>query len=420
MPIDEQLMSQGGFDIPFTADTPLEMRTALGRWDTIVVTSGRIDNPEDMTPAELMGVAVFSGRIDGRELGGPNRPWRLTGAGIGAWLGDAKNAGNYGGPVAGVTPMTSRLNQVFSSFSPPPINSNMISLGTTAHISTNNIDENSAAEESPRTMVERWCGMTDVPTEYRIRPDAVMDFAPASGVGQGGIFPGDPASTTTVQTVVIGRGLTEERNIEHIIYGISDDGLTVKTDWTQYANQVRTRSVGGAIHWSGVSAIGYGSDYTFDGVNIASVLIWYPDLQSDAGTTDLDNLAFQLQTAKYGTRYNYSLKLGSEVWCIADDMVPGARFLLHDPWTDQVDPAEFMELQGAQLSPKTVRCHGYSYPFRPGMGFIGISTCDASNDVTDLSEYVDFAAEPTETTIEVEQQPPTLTEYMREANIKHY
>lgn len=419
--IRDGLMTTGSFNIPLREDTPREIRTALGKWDTVCFTPGQIGGTrggaQQMTIAEMQDVSMFTGVVLGRRRGRapgaqtPGRPASISGASIVSWLGDASGKGPFTFYIAGTTTTTLgiRLIALDAGGGFPGSYTNGIRLGTTTSVSANNIADAPVWFETPRSMVDRWCRMTTARTEWRVTPDGTWNFRPA---GTYDIYLGDPVNG---QPVVIGEDLTEEIRSNMVV--VPATSLDVEEDFSEYASAVRV-SKSGSTDYATTGPL----EFNFNNTDYA----WMDAVvraDTSASATDMTNLGDSSAEDNYVDRYTYRLTVDPD-FLLARWLGPGARFYLYDPDAGQVDASNAVIVGGQQISPATVRLTGMSYPITPQMGVYGWATYRVGSSLatvlatppvmTDLTPWIDYAAEPKATTLDVGARPIGLTRAIRQ------
>lgn len=397
--IRDLFMSTGAWNVTLRADTPMSVRNALGEKDTVIFMPGRIagtaGGASQVSAADMLALSMFTGRLDRQTMAPFGERCLMSGPSIVAWMGDSSGKGPYYGPgYSGSTTMGIRLIAYFVTVA----YTGGITLGSTTGISANNFTDTAVAYgETVRTAFDRWCGLTTVPTQWKVSPAGVMDFTPS---GTYTIFNGD-------SKVLVGRGLKAERRSDLTV--IPFESLTVETDYSESTTNVWATDGAGNYE---VSAGAATAGKTFDGVHTPVINVM-DRLSTNPTTADLQLYADHRAADVYVPRSRYQMTLPADA-LLADVLDPGGRFYLWDPILNQTGSATIIA-NGKQIQPTLLRCTGISYPVTKGMGVYGWAHWTNSGAFVDLSPWIDYDAEPRATTVDVGPPPSGLTRNVRRA-----
>lgn len=401
--ITEQFMSYGSFTVQLEGLTT-ELLDRDWQWATIAFVPNRVG---EGTRTNVLDAAVYSGRVDEWDPGEPGAPATVGGRSILEHAGDGDGKGAFlnGGadqpaPIATTLGATLSTGAVFGT----PAYVGGLTLGNTTGLSANNInDEIKGAPTGPgetlMTALKRWLPLTTVQTEFRLRPNGVMDF---SKFGTSNVF-------RTTPNVIIGRDVPQGKAGSYRVYSATT--LRRKLDHSRAA--IRVGAFNSDLTYSTEQYYGNFSAtaYTnFDGATAITLTKYL----ANSNTNSVQDPAHADTDARVASgQYDYqtfsSWTVSVDAYCFADDAKPGDYLYIHDPHIGAVDKFNAVPALGT-IFPETVRLTGMTYPVPEGWS-VWVLFNDDTGDVENLTDF--FVRESGPTRLEIDARPVTLTDVTR-------
>lgn len=387
--ITESLMALGSWDLTLDG---LEEDTKAGAWqfETVCFCPQPVAAP---TASTVFAASVFSGRVDWTDPGEPGQPFRAGGPSILAHLGDSGNKGPY--LTAAAAPVGTTLGAVLISGNVFGTAARVagLTLGNTTGLSANNLNDEVRDAPSSLTELHRLCQLTTVRTEYRCRPDRVVDFA-ASNTSN--VF------RTTPQVVITRYGPTGGEK-DGSFYGYRASPLRKKVDWSDWAETVEGSNVAtgySASRGSGLTCV--------DGSTGIQVRKDIGD--GNTTTTDIGQAGAAAFNHTYIARYQWTVEV--EAYCFPEHCIVGDRVYVHDQHIGAVDGANQIAFGGATIFPQKVRVTGYQYPVKEGWAVYLVRTASGTSAVVDLTPNVMW--ETGKTKLNIDDRPMTMRSYVNQ------
>lgn len=367
-------MGVGSWALSLNPDTPgqikdvmLPARSAYGH---IVVTPTWVDlgSMDDATALSLS-------RYTGIYLARDEATLELSGYGVNAWLGD----GQKGRSTGGTTKTDTFAN--WAAFVTPAF----LGTGTRSTIAGNfkHIYDPTFFRELADAVAARY------DAAWRVTPDFQLDFGTYDD-----LFREDPVTVITRSRLDAGRDFN--------VRGVHGD-LNMTRDVEDWARRVVYFYDGGSIiQTGGVSDL----DAPFRGPTgdpafVDRVIV---DMQTDNST---DATALALAEWRKTTGVRDQITLSAEEYDIGRDVQVGDNLHVFDRDRGIFDLTNPLLYRGQTIYPQVIRCVGYTWPVRAGMGvwFRHYRRVDDAWVLTwtDLTPFVRF--ESGETTVEVGAKP---------------
>lgn len=375
MPITENLMGAGSFQVTLQRGTRLSIRQAVpynvqsggldGPYGHIVITKQRL---ADGTPsaADVIAQARFSGRISRRS----NKMHTFGGEGIGVWLGDSNGVGKFNSAITANRTWQQWIHAAIT-LQTTGSDGNGLTEGTYTNPIASPVYNGTIPAAPNRAMIDLLAGVTG--NEWRVTP-------------QGAFESGNPTTFwRNTPNVVVHRGGTVRD--PGGLTGLEAVTLEVEENFDDYRDYVIVTGQGGAS----------GFDYipsTFRTWGGAFFLRSNADLTSDS----TDNTACTNTATSYLNVWSKSQKqITCQVRSVFDPrrlIQPGDSIFVFDPETGMTDNTQARTYGGRTITPVVERLMGMTYPIMRGMGVYSIQTQDASNSVVDLTDSVEWETGP--------------------------
>lgn len=341
------------------------------RRDTLVVTPTWIGPNPDRS--QLLAASMWSGRIERLAFG--TQGWSVSGPSILAWIGDANNP-SWGPGVGmyGSTLWTSTLGAYLTS-----ISGAMNGLSwTSSGLSMNNLDVSIHPADAIRDTLNKIIRATSTPTEYRMRPDGTLLFAP-----RGSNF----AFATTVPRVFLSDRGPVGVDGDLACYRVEGD---FEIDYSAEPSSVVWLTVNPfwVVIESASAIIVDRSTRDFGGSDTA----WVDCL---LGVNDPEIKVADLGEILMGMRRVERLSCKVDAAALLKDLRAGDHAWVHLPGQMLWDPSEVVRVGGQQANPIKVRVGQVTQPIRRGMGvYVLHNATAAGNVVEDVTHLVEFEDGP--------------------------
>lgn len=387
--VTEGLMVPGSWSVELDDTAPLHIRKKLVHTSVLAVTRTRLaDSVADRDA--VLAASIYSGVLTGVS----NKMHDLRGYGLLWFLGNGNGDSPGNGASGSPDPtLPATFTDIITTW-----------LDASGSDWSNNIgygDSYAAAAGYVESLGEKynfWPPLREAldqcakvtGNEYRMRPDGLVDYGNVGGA----LFVTDP-------TVVIADGYTGGRDVGsglNVLAGTLDQDA----DIDDFCN-VNAITQNGDPGWAAGGA-GFGSffGYTFDPTNFGLNMQRNEFIDS---TDVADATAFgQARSEELGA-------LKRNISCEVDDeditrwLVPGDWVYVYDPESGLIDTSNAVYVRGSQLSPLKVRCMGYTWPIREGMG-VYVICADGVGEVVDISRYVKWTN--TQATLTLDNFPRTI------------
>lgn len=359
--ITERLMSSGQWSVTLSADTPLnivhELGVAKSGFAHIVITPNHV-TPTDFTDSGLLGVARYTGvyrKRSGRVL---------SGAGLATWLGDESGKGDVLTSPTAHTTFSGWIGALRPAY---------FTAGVTSSIAGTFVQ--TYQRVTRRKALDEVCAFYDA--EWRVRPDFTFDAGTRAAL-----------FLTTPRAVVVKRKADSGTSAGYT--GISGD-LEVDEDTESWAravlyyfdsNQQLHQPDGGVAD----------ADVPFRNPTGGAAQVRQVVESSTPATGEAAGLA----SAEYSKVRDIqrTLTLTADHYDIGADVTVGDDLWVYDPDAGLVDTANQIEFRGETIFPTKIRCVGYTWPVRLGMGVYLRRYVKVSGvwtvDWIDLTEYVEW------------------------------
>ena len=363
--INERIMSQGSFDIPFSVEAPLSLWNDIDDFGHIVITPQWIDH-RLFDDATMLSMARYAGVVLDHTL--DENGLKISGAGMVWWLGDEEEKGPIIETVASLTDatLTASLTAVLPS---------SVTLGTIVEPPATYTGEHQweTSLAAVRTIV------ASLGCEYRVNPDATIDAGPPNDVynvdapvvvvtrtKRSG---GDPSykgvDVTRMRTNLnsrpyVSRGIviTEDSNNVLILVG-GQDRSPAPTARDMHGNLIDRTLM---IQTSGSP------------VDVTLYLQTQMNEHTTVSNQEVGTDFFEIQ--------NGDLALGDSFWC-------------YDPPAFQ-NPSNEVFFRGDVIHPISIRLIAASWPLLEGMG-VYYRSPEVTPVYTDLSPYIAWESEARQT-----------------------
>jgi hypothetical protein len=391
MPITEQVMDNGSWEVSLKADTPqrvldsVDVRTYA--YATIVVTPGRVGTT--LTDSVFLDAARYSGVYLGQSDGRLN----LQGEGLVWWLGGENDGGRLyvgtnttGGPFTLADQLDARI---FTS------SGNGLTRGSTDALATTRTIAIEGGT-TPRQFLDTICALyNSTPFEWRVNTDGTVDIDDQTAL----------YSTTTTPTVVFTREGGKDGNITGVAaelelssVDVNDYRTSVYVDWSDGTNNgLATNSPpSGWVNFAGGS-IDYRAQidsrprrefqdrpnrwsWRAGGSHYAA---WVVNAQTQAD---------QMATRAANQVASYAVEARADIdeydpWRL---FKPGDSVYVYDQALALIDTANQVYYRGSAIHPQKLRVQGWDTPILEGYGVYLRRWTGSAFDYVDLSDYVEW------------------------------
>lgn len=376
--ITERLMSVGRWDLSLRDDTPRSVmdkiephRPGVG-FGLLVITPEYVD-PTSMADADILKLARYAGPI--RTQSGD---FDFAGAGMNLFMGDENDGGRYAPSVT--TPVT------FAQWAAVLLPS-FLTAGITSAIA-GNFDNDYARIMWARIRDEVCARFT---AEWRVNPNLTLDIGVRSDLFK-----------VTPNTMIVRKDGGRELGL----IGIQGE-LEVERDLEDWTREVQfisgsTPTVTSASGGVAANAVPYRAP---DGTAMQMTRIVTAASTVPAGSeTAMANAEY----AKASVVHE-ELTLKSGMYDVGQDVRVGDNLYVFDPLRGLQDDSNRVLYRGEWVNPTVIRCVGYRWPVRTGMGvylrrFRSNGTTTWPVEWVDLTRYVLFE-DGAQTSVDVGSMP---------------
>ena len=398
----------GQFEVTFRAGTDIEVLgahvdpsgtdTAGGptqnmAHDTLVVTSGPIDNP---TRTNVLAAAMFSGEMLEFDLDDSGAaPWKVSGPSILNWVGDADGKSPSIGAVADYTvaspiPAGTGLADYLAYVVAGDWLGGLTADATAASVDTSDLACAARTWDSMRTIIAQLCAVTTPSTEMWCSPDGVLYFA---GLGDttDAVYQWNP-------TILFASGVGE--TVENGLRSVPCR-IRAKFDYGPEANQWHyTNSAGTGTHSSG-GGNRFPNLWTGTGSGVRAKFMGASDELEDqyghGGSSPLDTT--------YCRRDDITVTVSDRD--LRRDLKPGDYVWVNSERLGLFDSTNPMLFDGRTLAPVRRRVSEMRWPVTPNHGVYVIrnnSAVGGANAVTDVTGFV--VVDSGATSVRIQSGPP--------------
>jgi hypothetical protein len=399
MSVSERFMQLGDWEVRLIPETPLSIRQAIEKWDSIIITPSRIPHFEAMGSTEIKEAARYRGPL--LEISEDRTV--LRGAGMLYYLGNANGDGPWLEQWI-VTPSdwSEHMAVMDGQYSFSGISRQAVVDEPAAKWP---ISGSSGTDELPHIARERLEFLADVlGCEYYLTPDEKFYSGGANS---------DSMFTVTTPEVILMRG-ESGRDIDLIGLEITDWSYT--TDGWDVAGAAVAATSGGSIYVYATNTTQTsnppnpkGNAYPADSSGTAVIAdtgqyvryeemssgTWQGDAtaraQAIASTLGAVLTGVGITTEDYG---NHTLEVSVNVYDPHRWMMPGDYLYAFDPINKIYDEDNGTTYHGLHIHPAKVRLFGMTWPIRAGMGVYLLNADhygSYSGDlIIDLTDYVEW------------------------------
>jgi hypothetical protein len=372
-------MALGQWSVQLRPDTPRYILDAIGYFGHVAITAGRVNPALEgdglLKPARYVGVLTGITRTD------RTMPVKLSGFGMGFWLGDSQDKGSVFETALSLS--AASFHSAVTSALP---SSGAVTAGFISSAVPGTLTQ-SYQWVSPRTVLNSVCslmgGTGTAAAEWRVNGDATLDAGLVSEL-----------YVTSPVAAIVRR------------YSGPDIALRAMKGTFQNAADV--------IDYTTRSIVLAGSTPTAGSANAASVP--YKDLHGN--TVKLTRVATQLNTAAanagaaaaaqlalYNSPRN-QLQLSTDEYDVKGTIAVGDYVWVQDPDSGLVDLTQEVRLRGEVFNPILLRCVELDWPVAAGSG---INYRDINGNWTDLSSYLIPETGPTTVVVGATTRPLTIS-----------
>lgn len=394
MTVTEGRMVWGSFHIDLKPDTPASIVAMLNdAWFSLVkVYSSRI-------PATtLTGYPIlYTGLMTDR----PNR-FAFEGSGPARYLGEAGevNDETQTGPI---TLSTIAYNGTSAGNLTQWVTSILtdtgcgLTVGTISGPTGTTYKKGSFLRNTAKTMLDKWvCSKFTV--EYRVNPDLSVDVGyPAT------LYPF--TSPYPIATRIGGRdldGIGLNATQLGLVTSVKDRAQRAICTITQPSTSARTAN---SSSWPFLNAQGntlaWSIQQPASNGNTTSLTDAQDDASDDAARIIAEHTDATRSLTLSATEYEISAKVKAGDWIYVFDVDEGL-----------FDVANEMQYRGRTIHPVKLRVEEVTWPLQQGMD-IWLDNTHQSGGLTNLTRFVDFSKEPTESVLTVGAVPKTMGRYLR-------
>lgn len=374
MTVTERHMKAGQFTLDLTDEIPYATFSAIQEFDHIVITPTRLANPLALTDSGLLGSALYTGVILGRQT---NR--RISGQGLAYWLGTDDGRGDL--LDTAVTLSAANLGTALTALVPSSLTYSGFAISPPAGTVTATyqwITRREAIDSVCRALGAEW----------RITPNGrfVADSAQyIAEFDESGLNPGFTF-------------LTRRRSgaYEYNRRTVQAQDLARATDVAGYTTKVIVvgKKGDGALIATG-SATGANVYKDFNNNNV--VLERFANAPQ-VPSASLNSYATAVLGLYSSTRR--SITLSSDTHVLTTSGFPsavraGGVVYVYDVEAGLTDPLNYFAHRGEILKPVKLRVRSLTWPVREGMG-VYVRRSGATPTYTDVTDYVKWENSPTQ------------------------
>ena len=359
MPVTQNLMKPGGFQVNLAANAPFEVISAIAEFDHIVVTPDRLQPIKGFADADILAAAIFTGVIttEPTSVG-------FTGYDLSWHLGTPDGAGYN---VSGVTSRTAGLlSDWVADLCPPSLTVGTVTNGA---LGTHTASYQMVCYRERLDAVCRAKG-----AEWWVNPSGTIDAAAAST-----LFVSSP-------TVII---TPKEEGRDGAYQGLQGSGIVVGRSVEQYITKATciAQGSGSTVATGTYTGSTPYKDFRNNTLSIERLVNSPADSSTNATPIATATVNAFNQVAR-------SLKLSTKATSpVALYAKPGDYVYVFDQVTELSDQANQVIYRGDAITPLLVRVYGYTWPITSKMG-VYARRSGATPTYTDLSDYIAWEDSP--------------------------
>lgn len=367
MPVTEQLMKVGSFEVRFDrAPVGLVGRNIAG-FASIVVTPTRMTDLSAVR-ATLLEQARWRGVIfgwsDDRQV--------VRGEGMLSWLGDG---GGVGQGVRLSAPLTPDDFEGWWDYYEALPRTNGLTKGATYSMPATTWPAASSNTVPPYNVRETFEMLAQaLGVEYRANPDGTVDMG---AVGS--------ALFTTAPTVLVSRWTT---GVDASLTSFPVERWRVSKDYDDYLNFVRVEKAP-----DGVGSAAFNVETLQDASGAAALM--RATVVTDAGVEDTGDCEARGEgILSQHEAVRVEVECSVEVFDPGRFMRPGDSLYVWDPIDQLWNTGNQVTFQGETIHPASQRLRGMTWPIQEGMGVYLLAN-DADDSYLDVTDWVAFESGPT-------------------------
>lgn len=377
MPVTQQLMRPGSFDLQLVEDHPWSASNAVDFYDHIVITATRLEPITGFSDANILDSAIYTGVVVRRPS-----PASFSGHDLSYWLGTPNGTGDILDVAQAGSAAT--LSTWITALKPASISAGTVTdTGTTFTGTFQWITRREAIDAVCRGCVAEW----------RVNPDGTLDAGHVATM-----FP-----SSSIVTDVNGLPITDANG--ELVYAVMSSGVVVTRkeegqdgeyrgldgtlintakDVEQYATKVLVAGQGTGVTMTTASATGSTSYVDFlNGAVVMEMLVDSPESDATAAASMATDALAQFNVVRR------ELSLSSDTHTVTRFVKPGDYVYAFDQYAELTDAANQITYRGELITPIRLRVYVLTWPIVRGMG-VYARRSGATPVYTDLTDWVQW------------------------------